>query len=44
MSGLLVVHPDLLLSGTSIVSSLFCMRKAVLNERFKGVEGKRKIL
>ncbi len=34
-----VVHPDQLLSGTSIVSSLFCTRKAVLAERFKGLEG-----
>jgi DNA replication factor Dna2 len=36
----MVLHPDHLLSGTSIVSSLFCMRKAVLNERFKGLEGR----
>ena len=35
MNGLLVVNPDMLISGTSIVSTLFCMRKAVLNERFK---------
>lgn len=35
MNGLVVVNPDLLISGTSIVSTLFCMRKAVLNERFK---------
>ena len=35
MNGLLVVNPDVLISGTSIVSTLFCMRKAVLNERFK---------
>ena len=39
MNGLLVVNPDMLISGTSIVSTLFCMRKAVLNERFKGQEG-----
>lgn len=38
--GFLVVRPDLLVSGTSIVSTLFCMRKAVLNEIFKGGEGK----
>ena len=43
-SGLVVLHPDNLLSGTSIVSSLFCMRKAVLNERFKGLEGKSYLL
>ena len=39
MNGLIVVNPDFLVSGTSIVSTLFCMRKAVLNERFKGQEG-----
>lgn len=35
-SGLIVVKPDLLVSGTSVVSSLFCCRKAVLSERFRG--------
>ena len=25
--GLLVVNPDVLLSGTTVVSSVFCMRK-----------------
>ena len=44
MSGLLVVNPDALVSGTSVVSTLFCMRKAVLNETFKGMEGKARIL
>ena len=39
LNGLLVVNPDHLVSGTSIVSSLFCMRKAVLNEGFRGIEG-----
>jgi DNA replication ATP-dependent helicase Dna2 len=37
-SGIIVVNPDLLVSGTSIVSSLFCQRKAVLSERFRGIE------
>lgn len=37
-SGLLIVRPDLLISGTSVVSSLFCPRKAVLSERFKGTD------
>lgn len=37
-SGLIVVKPDLLVSGTSVVSSLFCQRKAVLSERFRGIE------
>ena len=34
-SGLIVVSPDMLVSGTSVVSSLFCRRKAVLSERFR---------
>lgn len=36
--GLVVVRPDFLVSGTTIVSGLFCMRKAVLQDRFKGIE------
>lgn len=35
--GLIVVRPDFLISGTTIVGGLFCMRKAVLQERFKGI-------
>lgn len=30
-SGFLVVNPDFLVSSTAVVSTLFCMRKAVLN-------------
>lgn len=37
-SGLIVVRPDLLVSGTSVVSSLFCCRKAVLSEKFRSIE------
>ena len=37
-SGLIVVRPDVLVAGTSVVSSLFCSRKAVLSERFRGTE------
>ncbi|KAJ8312636.1 hypothetical protein KUTeg_010009 [Tegillarca granosa] len=33
--GLIIVNPDLLLSGTTVVSSVFCMRKSILNEKFK---------
>ena len=40
LNGLVVVNPDILVSGTSIVSTLFCMRKAVLNERFKGQDSR----
>uniref|UniRef100_T1IXE8 DNA replication ATP-dependent helicase/nuclease n=1 Tax=Strigamia maritima TaxID=126957 RepID=T1IXE8_STRMM len=35
-NGLIIVNPDHLLSGTSVVSSLFCMRKSVLMEQFRG--------
>uniref|UniRef100_F6V648 DNA replication ATP-dependent helicase/nuclease n=1 Tax=Ornithorhynchus anatinus TaxID=9258 RepID=F6V648_ORNAN len=34
-SGYLILYPDLLLSGTSIASSIRCMRRAVLSENFK---------
>ncbi|BFZ18502.1 hypothetical protein BsWGS_21541 [Bradybaena similaris] len=37
-NGLIIVNPDLLLSGTLVVSSTFCARKSVLNEKFKGVD------
>ncbi|RUS89794.1 hypothetical protein EGW08_002497, partial [Elysia chlorotica] len=36
--GLVVVNPDTLLSGTLVVSAVFCRRKSVLNEQFKGVD------
>ncbi|KAH9525419.1 Tripartite DNA replication factor [Bulinus truncatus] len=37
-NGLIVVNPDLLLSGTLVVSSLFCARKSILREKFQGIE------
>ncbi|XP_015433477.1 PREDICTED: DNA replication ATP-dependent helicase/nuclease DNA2 [Dufourea novaeangliae] len=37
-SGFIVVHADLLISGTTIVGALFCSRKAVLAEKFKKIE------
>ena len=43
-SGLIVVRPDVLVSGTSVVSSLFCPRKAVLSERFRGTEPTNQIM
>ena len=43
-TGLLVVEPDRMVSGTSIVSTLCCMRKAVLNECFKGLDGNKAFL
>lgn len=42
--GFCVVRPDLLVSGTTVVSGLFCMRKAVLADRFKGIEAAMKIV
>eukprot|EP00061_Rhincodon_typus_P013829 g40445.t1 len=36
--GYLIVSPDHLISGTSVANSIRCMRKAVLNERFKACE------
>lgn len=38
MHGFLVVRPDFLVSGTTVLGGLFCMRKAVLSDRFKGIE------
>ncbi|XP_048482522.1 DNA replication ATP-dependent helicase/nuclease dna2-like [Plutella xylostella] len=37
-SGLLVLRSDHLMSTTSVVAGVFCRRKAVLQERFKGVD------
>lgn len=36
--GYCVIHPDLLISSTSVTGSLFCRRKAVLQDRFRGVD------
>uniref|UniRef100_A0A8C9RWL4 DNA replication ATP-dependent helicase/nuclease n=1 Tax=Scleropages formosus TaxID=113540 RepID=A0A8C9RWL4_SCLFO len=38
-SGFLVLLPDILISSTSIASSIRCMRRGVLGERFKAFEG-----
>lgn len=43
-NGLVVVRPDFLVSGTTVVGGLFCMRKAVLQDRFKGIEAGIKIV
>ncbi|XP_070525896.1 DNA replication ATP-dependent helicase/nuclease DNA2 isoform X2 [Cardiocondyla obscurior] len=37
-NGLIVTQPDLLISGTTITSGLFCNRRAVLAEKFKKIE------
>lgn len=36
-AGLIVTSPDTLISGTSVVGSMFCPRKSVLNERFRPI-------
>ena len=41
---LVVINPDMLMAGTSIVSTLFCMRKAVLNEWYKGMESTNRVM
>uniref|UniRef100_H3D8F0 DNA replication ATP-dependent helicase/nuclease n=1 Tax=Tetraodon nigroviridis TaxID=99883 RepID=H3D8F0_TETNG len=40
--GFLVLQPDSLISGTSISSSIRCMRRAVLGEMFKSFDGSSK--
>lgn len=35
-AGFLVLHPDLLLSGTRISGSMRCPRQSILEERFGG--------
>ncbi|XP_062852289.1 DNA replication ATP-dependent helicase/nuclease DNA2 [Trichomycterus rosablanca] len=37
-SGFIVLLPDVLISGTSIASSIRCMRRAVLGEMFKNLD------
>lgn len=36
--GLLVLRPDHLVSSTSVVAGVFCKRKAVLQERWRGID------
>ena len=42
--GLLVHHPDTLISSTAVVGSLFCPRKGVLTEWFRGIDGDSRIM
>ncbi|XP_047538035.1 DNA replication ATP-dependent helicase/nuclease DNA2 [Vanessa atalanta] len=37
-SGLLVLRPDHLVSSTSVVAGVFCKRKAILQERWRGID------
>lgn len=36
--GFLVLHPDSLISGTTVVGSLFCARRSVLSTFFRGMD------
>uniref|UniRef100_A0A1I8PCE9 DNA replication ATP-dependent helicase/nuclease n=1 Tax=Stomoxys calcitrans TaxID=35570 RepID=A0A1I8PCE9_STOCA len=42
--GFCVVNPDWLISGTTVVGSLFCRRKSVLQDRFKGIDPNNKVM
>ncbi|XP_075984174.1 DNA replication helicase/nuclease 2 isoform X2 [Anticarsia gemmatalis] len=37
-SGLIVLRPDHLVSSTSVVAGVFCKRKAILQERWRGID------
>ncbi|XP_015607764.1 DNA replication ATP-dependent helicase/nuclease DNA2 [Cephus cinctus] len=37
-NGFIITEPDKLVSGTSVVGALFCTRRGVLNERFRGID------
>ncbi|XP_036319982.1 LOW QUALITY PROTEIN: DNA replication ATP-dependent helicase/nuclease DNA2 [Rhagoletis pomonella] len=42
--GFCVTNPDTLISSTSVVGSLFCRRKVVLQDRFKGIDANSKVM
>lgn len=42
--GFVVVNPDMLISGTTVVGGLFCMRKAILSDRFTGIDFNNKMV
>lgn len=37
-NGFLIINPDILISGTTIMSGLFCNRRAVLTDKFRKIE------
>ncbi|XP_017768240.1 PREDICTED: DNA replication ATP-dependent helicase/nuclease DNA2 [Nicrophorus vespilloides] len=43
-SGLLIYEPDTLISSTTVVGSLFCLRKSVIKDRFAGFNPSNKIM
>lgn len=42
--GMIVTDPDYLVSGTSVVGALYCQRRGVLQERFRGVDTDSKLM
>ncbi|XP_058833194.1 DNA replication ATP-dependent helicase/nuclease DNA2 isoform X2 [Topomyia yanbarensis] len=42
--GMIVTHPDNLVSGTTVVGALYCQRRGVLQERFRGIDTDSKIM
>lgn len=43
-NGFMVFEPDVLLTVTSVVGSVFCKRKSVLQEKFRGFDGTNKYM
>ncbi|BFG01759.1 DNA replication ATP-dependent helicase/nuclease DNA2 [Drosophila madeirensis] len=42
--GFCVTNPDFLISGTTVTGALFCRRKAVLQERFRGLQWNNRVM
>ncbi|XP_055599128.1 DNA replication ATP-dependent helicase/nuclease DNA2 [Uranotaenia lowii] len=42
--GMIVTDPDHLISGTSVVGALYCQRRGVLQERFRGIDADSRIM
>jgi DNA replication ATP-dependent helicase Dna2 len=42
--GMFVLHPDTLISSTAVVGSHFCIRRGVLSEWFRGIDGDSRIM
>ncbi|KAG8252501.1 Tripartite DNA replication factor [Homalodisca vitripennis] len=43
-AGMLTTHPDTLVSGTTIVGSLFCTRRSVLSDMYRGMDADSSIM
>lgn len=42
--GYFILFPDTLVSGTTVTGAVFCKRKAVLSDRYPGIDGNNKIV